>query len=188
MGSPREPWIKLRLGLRRSDKLSRLRSDSARLGYIYLLLEAKVQRRPGVFASPAHLAELLGRFASYIDAYIEVGLLHRAPALCPSCADRHEGAVAPELVVHDFAKDQRDPSNADRQDAFRNARRNATNNAEGNGLLTRARNDGDGDSDYERSSYGGSGSSPRNRPLTPIGDILMTAPRAATTTDPGSES
>lgn len=115
----REPWIKLKVGTRRSGKLSTLPSDSARLGYIWLLLEAKVQRRLGVFDNRAHLLEVLGRFGRFLDAWIAAGLVHEAPGLCDDCKPRNAGVKRGQLVVHDYAKEQRDPSNADRQADYR---------------------------------------------------------------------
>ncbi len=130
----REPWIKLKIGTRRSGKVACLPSDSARLGYIYLLLEAKVQREMGVFEGRAHFAEVLGRFGRYLPHYLAGGLLHEAPALCADCRARHPAVRPGAIVVHDYLREQRDPTNADRQDRWRdnaasNADRNGTDNA-----------------------------------------------------------
>jgi hypothetical protein len=95
----------------RSDKLASLPDDSSRLGYIYALLEAKTQRRMGVFAGRAHLVDVMGRFGAYVDGWLEAGLIHVAPALCDGCAGRHgPDQLRPgEIVIHDYLMEQRDP-------------------------------------------------------------------------------
>lgn len=125
MPPSREPWIKLKLGTRRSDKLAQLPDADARLAYIWMLLEAKVQRRMGVFAGRAHLVAMVAEAAPYVDHYLRVGLIHVAPDLCPSCAREHEPDElgAGDVVVHDHLVEQRDPTNADRQAAWRDRRR-----------------------------------------------------------------
>lgn len=136
---PAEPWIKLKIGLRRSGKIADLPSDSARIGWIYVLLEAKVQRRMGMFDSAQHFDQVMGRFGKHMKSYIEVGLLHQAPIRCAECRPRHPDARPGELVVHDYRKEQRDATNADRQAAYRerhavedepesNGNRNGANN------------------------------------------------------------
>jgi hypothetical protein len=121
MPPSREPWIKLKLGTRRSDKLALLPNADARLAYVWILLEAKVQRRMGVFAGRAHLVAMVAEAAPYVDDMLRLGLLHVAPDLCPSCAKEHEPdeLAAGDVVVHDYLVEQRDPTNADRQAAFR---------------------------------------------------------------------
>lgn len=160
----REPWIKLLVGIYRSDKLAALPSDAARWGWIGVLTNAKTQRRMGVFASQAHLEDVLGKRGRFFLDYVKVGLLHRAPHLCEECARRNPEIKDGEVIVHDFLVQQRDPTNADRQLTWReshnaerngadnaapNASANGTGNADRNGLLTRARNDRDGDSDRD---------------------------------------
>lgn len=115
----REPWIKVKIGIRRSGKLAALPSDTARLGWLYVLVEAKVQRTLGTFDNRAHFSEVMGRFGRYLDQYVEVGLIHVAPALCPECGPRHSTARRGEVIVHDYLKEQRDPTNADRQAVWR---------------------------------------------------------------------
>lgn len=121
MPAGRQPWIKVKIGTRRSDKLAGLPDDSARLGYFYLLLEAKTQRRMGVFVGRDHLVDLMGRFGQYFDAWLDVGVLHVAPELCVSCSTRHapDQLKAGDVVVHDYLLEQRDPTNADRQETWR---------------------------------------------------------------------
>ncbi len=119
MPRDREPWVKVKIGARRSGKLAGLPSDTARLGYFYTLLEAKVQRRMGVFDNRAHFVEVLGRFGKHLSSYLEVGLVHEAPGLCAECRRRHPNARKGQIVVHDYLREQRDPTNADRQAAWR---------------------------------------------------------------------
>lgn len=119
MAVDREPWIKLKIGFRRSGKVADLPSDTARLGWLYALLEAKVQRRMGMFDSRQHFVQVLGRFGRHFDSFVSVGLLHEAPIRCAECKPRHPEARPGELVVHDFRKEQRDATNADRQATYR---------------------------------------------------------------------
>ena len=116
---PREPWIKVKIGVRRSGKLAGLPNDTARLGYFYILIEAKVQRLLGVFDNKAHFVEVLGRFSRHFDAYLTAGLLEVAPALCRGCKARHRDAKRGQVIVHDYRREQRDPTNADRQADYR---------------------------------------------------------------------
>jgi hypothetical protein len=48
-------------------------------------------------------------------------MLHVAPLSCADCAKRHadDSLKAGELVIHDYLAEQRDPTNAERQDTFR---------------------------------------------------------------------
>ncbi len=133
MGSTREPWIKVKVGFGRSDKLAAFASesyagDSERLGYLYLMLEAKIQRRMGVFVSRRHVEELLGRRAGFFDGYVQAGLLHIAPMLCTECARRHvaDNLDSGNVVIHDYLLEQRDPTNAERQEAWRRAHQAAS--------------------------------------------------------------
>lgn len=117
----REPWIKLKVGTGTSEKLAELPDDSARWGYIRLLLAAKTQRRMGVFVNRALVEDVLGRHGAYLDAWLGVGLIHIAPALCEGCAGRHaqDQLRGGEVVVHDYLREQRDPTMPDRVDTFR---------------------------------------------------------------------
>jgi hypothetical protein len=116
---PREPWIKIKIGIRRSGKMAALPTDTARLGWFYVLVEAKVQRHLGVFDNKAHFVEVMGRFGKYLDAYQAAGLLHVAPDLCRECKPRHRDAKRGQVIVHDYLREQRDPTNADRQANYR---------------------------------------------------------------------
>lgn len=115
----REPWVKVKIGARRSAKLAQLPSDSARLGYFYLLLEAKVQRDMGVFEGRAHFVDVMGRFGRYVPDYLRVEVLHEAPVKCAECRDRYGALRRGQLVVHDFLREQRDPTAADRMAGYR---------------------------------------------------------------------
>ena len=154
MPPSREPWFKVKVGLISSDKVGALPNDSARWGWVKVLAEAKTQRRMGLFASTAHLGELIGRQARFIPQYVTVGLLHVAPAMCERCRASYSDATAPEVVVHDYRREQRDPTDADRQADWRHGNRNGVGNADRNGdrnaPLTGAGDDGDSDYDVER--------------------------------------
>jgi hypothetical protein len=120
----RIPWVKVRIDLPSSDKVAGLPGAEVphpAWGFVCLLAAAKTQRRMGVFAGRSHLAAVVSQAAPFIDLYTEAGSLHVAPALCDECALRHAGddLKAGELVVHDYLKEQRDPTNADRQEAHR---------------------------------------------------------------------
>lgn len=117
----RVPWWKARVDLAKSEKLARLPDDAARWAWVGVLGEAKTQRRMGVFAGRAHLVAAVAGAGPYVEDYVAAGLLHVAPVLCADCARRHvdDDLQSGDLVVHDYRLEQRDPSNADRQDAFR---------------------------------------------------------------------
>lgn len=127
--SDREPWWKCRVGLRRSDKLAALPSDSARLGWVYVLCESKLQRRLGVFVSRVHFGDVMGRYVRYLNDYIAAGLAHESPALCDRCKASYPEAADGEIVIHDYRREQRDPTNADRQADYRGSGRNGQGNA-----------------------------------------------------------
>lgn len=107
MPPSREPWIKLKVGIIRSDKVGSLPSGEARWGWVKVLCEAKLQRRMGVFASRKHLRSILGTHARFVSAYVTSGLLHEAPVKC-RCIDSYAdaGPAAGELVVHDYRDEQ----------------------------------------------------------------------------------
>lgn len=120
-----EPWIKVRVSLVSSDKVARLPNSAARWGWVKALLEAKVQRRPGVFAGRRHLADLLGAEGRYVPDYVRVGLAHDVPAKDDGWPSDCTGerckvayrdlASAGDLVIHDFRREQRDPTATDRK-------------------------------------------------------------------------
>jgi hypothetical protein len=70
-------WITLDVGLPKHPKVAELPNDSARFGWIAVLCEAKMQRKPGVFASARHFREVVGRFAKHLPSYEAAGLLER---------------------------------------------------------------------------------------------------------------
>lgn len=141
-----EPWVKVKVGLVKSDKVAGLPNGDARWGWVKALAEAKLQRRMGVFASRRHLADLLGPEGRYVRDYVRVGLAHDVPeadeAWPENCTDRRcdryyrEDTTPGEVVIHDFRLEQRDPTNADRQERFSNARRNGAPNAPSNAPVT----------------------------------------------------
>lgn len=117
----REPWIKVKIGIFDSEKLAALPDDSARWGYGKLLAKAKTQRRMGVFVSRSHVEDVVGRHAVYFEAWLGVDLVHIAPGLCADCAARHapDQLKVGEVVVHDYLREQRDPTMPDRVDNLR---------------------------------------------------------------------
>jgi len=115
----REPWIKVKIGIFRSGKIAGLPNDTARLGWFKALVESKVQRRMGVYDNRAHFVEVIGRFGKYFDQYVAQTLVEIAPDLCPECKRRNRGLRRGQVVVHDFLREQRDPTNADRQADYR---------------------------------------------------------------------
>ncbi len=135
----REPWIKLKVRTDESDKLASLPSDSARWGWIRVLLKAKTQRRMGVFASRQHLRTVIAPHGRFIGAWLVAGLLHEWPVDCP-CVTTYGDVGEGELVVHDYRKEQRDPTNADRQAGHRGRNRNGVGNGKRNGGSNADRN------------------------------------------------
>lgn len=143
-GEPREPWIMVKVGFRRSPKLAELPNVTARLGWVYALLEAKVQRDMGVFGSRRHLRDMVGGAEGrHVDDWIRVGLAHEVPVkgkpwpdTCTEqrCARYYADAKPGQVVIHDFRKDQRDPTNADRQAEWRE--RNGVQNGSVTGSVT----------------------------------------------------
>lgn len=136
MPNDREPWIKVRVGIVRSDKVASLPSDKARWGWVRVLVEAKLQRQLGMFGSRRHLAGLLGQHGRFVAAYIAAGLLEEAPTICPRCRPQHPDVEAGQLIVHDYRREQRDASNADRQATWRASHRNAPRNGADNASVT----------------------------------------------------
>jgi len=131
MPPTREPWVKFKVGFEDSDKVGALPNAAARWGWTRTLLKAKTQRRMGIFGSRRHLADLLGREGRYVGSFVDADLAHVVPIKCSRCARAYPDAKAGELVVHDYRKEQRDPTNADRQAAHRNGVSNADSNGAG---------------------------------------------------------
>lgn len=131
MGRPRKPpAILVEATVRRSSKLAALPSDTARLGFFYVVLaEAKLADPPGQFASAAHFREVAGRFARYLDDYVRVGVLELGSKLCVRCAGKWASMPPkrPALVVHDWHDHQYDPRRLDRQQAYDERQREGEN-------------------------------------------------------------
>lgn len=131
----RKPWIKVDADADESDKLAGLPNHSARWGWLRMMCRAKTQRRMGVFAGQVHLRSLLGTEGRYVPDMVKAGLLHYWPTDCGRCASDYLGdASEGELVVHDYRREQRDPTNADRQATSRD--RNGVRNGESNATVT----------------------------------------------------
>lgn len=130
----RKPWIKVDADADESDKLAGLPNHSARWGWFRMMCRAKTQRRMGVFAGQVHLRQLLGTEGRYVPDMVKAGLLHFWPTDCGRCASDYLGdATDGELVVHDYRREQRDPTNADRQAGYRD--RNAVSNGDSNATV-----------------------------------------------------
>jgi hypothetical protein len=115
-----EPWIAVKVGIRKNRKLTALPDDTARYGWLAgVLAEAKLQRPGGRFDSRGQLDEAIGRFAAHVDQYVAVGLLEVAGRLCSRCRKPWPDLPAGAYVVHDWRAHQRDPLAADRAKAWR---------------------------------------------------------------------
>ena len=119
----RDPWVAVDATVRKNAKIVSLPSDTARWGWIAGVLgEAKLQRPQGRFVSREHLLEAVGRFGRYVPDYLRAGLLEQAPALCSWCRPRWPDVRDGELVIHQWAKHQRDPGAAERAQTWRDER------------------------------------------------------------------
>jgi hypothetical protein len=128
MGRPRKvPAVLVEATIRRNAKLAALPSDTARLGFFYVVLgDAKLSEPvPGQFASREVFREVAGRWARYLDDYVKVGVLEIAPRLCDRCKAAwssmppRSGAV----VVHDWHQHQYDPRKVERQREYEDRQR-----------------------------------------------------------------
>ena len=120
-----EPWIAVKVGVRKNRKLAGLPDDTARYGWIAgVLAEAKLQRPGGRFDSRGQLEEAIGRFAAHVDAYLAAGLLEVAGRLCTSCRKIWTALPSGAMVVHDWRSHQRDPFSAARAEAWRSDHEN----------------------------------------------------------------
>jgi hypothetical protein len=134
MARPRKvPAVLVEATVSGNAKLAALPSDSARLGYFYVVLgKAKTSEPvPGQFASRIHFRELAGRFARYVDDYVDVGLLEVAPKLCARCTARWS-SMPPRrgvLVVHDWHEHQYDPRKIERQREYEDRQKAAQSDA-----------------------------------------------------------
>lgn len=119
MARPRKvPAVLIEATVRRNAKLAALPSDTARLGYFYLLGDAKLSEPvPGQFASRAVFRDVAGRWARYLEDYVKQGLLEVAPRLCDRCKEAWSTMPpkAGTLIVHDWHEHQYDPRRLDRQ-------------------------------------------------------------------------
>lgn len=131
----RDPWWACDATSRRSWKLAALPSDSARLGWYYLMGEAKLLRPSGRFASRVHFLAVMDSFGKYVDDYLRVGFLEEAPTLCDRCRETWGDVPTGTLVVHDWQRHQRDPGRAERAETWRSERpSNADRTHEGDAL------------------------------------------------------
>lgn len=127
MARPRKvPAVLIEATVRRNAKLAGLPSDTARLGYFYMLGDAKLSEPvPGRFASKAVFRDVAGRWARYLDDYIAAGLLELAPKLCARCKVAWS-SMPPKsgvLVVHDWQEHQYDPRKIERQREYEDRQR-----------------------------------------------------------------
>lgn len=118
MGRPRRPWIKLLVDVDKSDKIGALSCDASRWGWIRVLVAAKTQRKMGVFGSRRHLKNVIGQHGRYVGEYIGARLAHEAPLACADCRREYRDAEPGEVVVHDYRREQRDPTHNERQAAY----------------------------------------------------------------------
>lgn len=85
-------WIAVDAELPNHAKMALLPNDAARWGWIVTLCEAKVQRKPGTFASERHFCHVLARHGRFLPDYIKAGLIDQGD----------DGSLA----VHDWQKHQ----------------------------------------------------------------------------------
>lgn len=77
-------------------------ANRQKLGFIYVLCEAKQKDQPGVFETKAALLFSAGQFKDCLPAWLEAGVLHYGEAICDKCR-KHFGEVpAAAVVVHDW--------------------------------------------------------------------------------------
>lgn len=130
MPRPRKkPAFLVEATVRGNSKLAELSTDTARLGFFYVVLgEGKLSMPlPGAFSSRSQFLEVAGRFAEYLDEYIRVRILEVAPRLCEACA-HHWSSMPPRpgaLVVHDWHEHQYDPRKIERQREYEDRQRAA---------------------------------------------------------------
>lgn len=166
MPPSREPWIKLKVRTDESDKIASLPNDQARWGWIRVLLKAKTQRRMGIFASRGHLRTVIAPHGRFIDAWIEANLLHQWPTPCLRCTSLYDSLASDgEFVVHDYLREQRDPTNADRQADWRHSRSDAAPGTGDGGPDRNAGRNGTANGDRD-----GGDNAERNGPRNALGD------------------
>lgn len=135
----RTPWIAIDVDIRKDVRVADLPSDGARWGYVAgVLAESRLQSPRGVFGSRATFEEAVGRFARYLEQYLAVGLMERAPKLCDRCAAAHPDLRQGALVVHNWGPKQSDPTSADRARRRRAARNGAEHESDHDDRTTTA--------------------------------------------------
>lgn len=118
-----KPWWKADADADESDKLALLPSDAARWAWFRMMCRAKTQRRMGVFSGRVHLKALLGLNGRFVPDLIRIGTAHEWPTTCSRCqVDYTEDAQPGDVVVHDYRREQRDPTAAERQARARDRR------------------------------------------------------------------
>jgi len=98
MGRPR---IMLDVRIFHNAKFGAL-SNRGKLGWIYLLCEAKQQDREGLFPSRPGLLLGAGPYRDRVSEWLEVGLLHYGEAACPRCLKVYGDVPPTAAVVHDW--------------------------------------------------------------------------------------
>lgn len=121
MGRPR---IMIDVRIFQSAKIVAL-ANRQKLGWFWLLCEAKQQDTEGVFSSKAALVQGSGQFKDCIPNWMEVGLLHYGDGLCPKCLKAYGNVLATAVVVHDW-HDYQEPS---RWTKWRGAQQDRTDDA-----------------------------------------------------------
>jgi hypothetical protein len=101
-------WVAFDCGILNHPKMTALPSDTARLGFIAVVLEAKQQRQPGRFADTRHFRAVMGRYARFLPLYIERRLIDQ----------ESDGS----LLVHDWADYQRDKADTTAAERMRRHR------------------------------------------------------------------
>jgi hypothetical protein len=167
MARPRKvPAVLVEATVRGNAKLAALPNDTARLGFFYVVLgEAKLaQPIPGQFASRAHFIEVAGRFASFLEAYISVGVIELGSRLCARCVDKWS-AMPPRrdaLVIHDWHEHQYDPRKIERQREYEERQRGEVSDG-----VSDAHSDGVSDANPTSDSRGGARSGAPNVNVEP---------------------
>ncbi len=115
-------WIAVDAELPNHAKMALLPSDAARWGWIVTLCEAKVQRKPGTFASERHFRHVMARHGRFLADYIKARLIDRGD----------DGSLA----VHDWQKHQWAAAKAgQREDIPRTSEGHSEDISETNGRL-----------------------------------------------------
>jgi hypothetical protein len=99
MGRPR---VLIDVGIFANGKFSKLPSNRHRLGWFWIVCEAKQQDREGAFASLAVAKLRAGPYRDCVGAYIDAGLLHDRERMCDRCRRRFGSIPSEAIVVHDW--------------------------------------------------------------------------------------